>query len=274
MTTLLAAHRSVVDAERRAAFYRSWQAAFNMGATHPNSLKNLGMQFGSGDTETLRVYLGNAIEKRSTLTDALKRAPAGMLAPFERALLTLGEETGSLDRSLRTLADWYTGQHRMLVKLWGKSAYPLFLTLFAAVALPLPLLFKDQSRQYFMIAGAGVALWWMFGGTVVYLPAKFSAGRGKWVRARLARALTTAMEAGAPIDRALDLALGAAANPELDACVKKVPLAKRRAQPLSVTLQGCPNVPAELIGAIQVAEATGNWTSSVGKLGELYEDGF
>jgi len=45
-------------------------------------------------------------------------------------------------------------------------------------------------------------------------------------------------------------------------------------EPLSVTLEGCPNIPAELIGAIQVAESTGNWTNSVGKLGELYEDGF
>lgn len=274
MTTLLSAHRAVVDAERRAAFYRSWQAAFGMGATHPNALKNLGMQFGKGDTERLRVYLGDAIETRSTLTDALKRAPAGMFAPFESALLKLGEETGSLDRSLRMLADWFTGQHRMLVKLWGKSAYPLFLTLFAAVALPLPLVFMDQTKQYFITAGLGVLVWWMFGGTVVYLPAKFSAGRGKWVRARLARSLTTAIEAGAPLDRALDLALAAAASPELESCVKRVPLAKRRAQPLSATLSGCPGIPAEMIAAMQVAEQTGNWSGSLGRLGEMYEDGF
>jgi type II secretory pathway component PulF len=274
VTTLLAAHKAVVDSERRAAFYRSWQAAFGMGATHPNALKNLGLKFGSGDTERLRVYLGDAIEKRSTLTEALKRAPKGLLAPFEGALLKLGEETGSLDKSLRMLADWFTGQHRLLVKLWGKSAYPLFLTLFAAVALPLPLVFLGHTKQYLMIAGAGVALWWTFGGTVVYLPAKFAAGRGKWVRARLARSLTTAIEAGAPLDRALDLALAAAASPELEACVKRVPIAKRRAQPLSLTLSGCPGIPAELIAAIQVAEQTGNWSDSVGRLGQLYEDGF
>ena len=274
MTTLLAAHRAVVDAERRAAFYRSWQASFGMGATHVNSLKNLGMEFGSGDTERLRVYLGNAIETRSTLTDALKRAPAGMLAPFESALLKLGEETGSLDRSLRMLSDWFTGQHRLLVKLWGKSAYPLFLTLFAAVALPLPLVFLGQTKQYFMTAGLGVLVWWMFGGTVVYLPAKFSAGRGKWVRARLARSLTTAIEAGAPLDRALELALAAAASPELEACVKRVPLAKRRTQPLSATLSGCPGIPAEMIASMQVAERTGDWSNTLGRLGAMYEDGF
>lgn len=274
MTTLLAAHRAVVDSERRAAFYRSWQAAFGMGATHPDALKNLGMQFGSGDTERLRVYLGNAIERRSTIADALKRAPAGLLAPFESALLKLGEETGSLDRSLRMLADWYTGQHRLLIKLWSKSTYPLFLTLFAAVALPLPLVFLGQGKQYLMLAGVGLMLWWTLGGSVVYLPATFSASRGKWVRARLARSLTTAIEAGAPLDRALELSLAAAASPELEACVKRVPLAKRRAQPISLTLAGCPGITQELIGAIQVAEQTGNWTSSVGRLGELYEDGF
>lgn len=274
MTTLLAAHRSVVDAERRAAFYRSWQAAFGMGATHPDALKNLGMQFGAGDTERIRLYLGSAMEKRSTLTDALKRAPAGMFAPFESALLRLGEETGSLDRSLRMLAEWFTGQHRLLVKLWGKSAYPLFLTLFAAVALPLPLVFLGQTRSYFTIAGAGVALWWMLGGTVVYFPARLAAGRGKWVRARLARSLATAIEAGAPIDRALDLAVAAAASPQLDACVKRIPASKRRAQPISATLAGCPGIPSELLSAIQVAEQTGNWADSVGRLGQLYEDGF
>jgi type II secretory pathway component PulF len=232
------------------------------------------MQFGAGDTERLRVYLGDAIEKRSTITDALKRAPPGMLAPFESAILKLGEETGALDRSLRMLADWYTGQHRMLVKLWGKSAYPLFLTLFGAVALPLPLVFMNQSRQYFLIAGAGVIAWWTLGGTVVYLPAKYTSRRGKWVRARLARSLASAIEAGAPIDRALELSVAAAASPELDACVKRIPASRRRAQPISVTLRGCPGIPDELIAAMQIAERTGDWANSVGRLGEMYEDGF
>lgn len=274
MTTLLAAHRAVVDAERRAAFYRSWNAAQGMGATHLNALRDFGMEFGSGRTERLRQHLVAAADKRSTLTDALKAVPPGIMEPFEAALVKLGEETGSLDTTLRMLGDWFTGQHKLLVKLWGKSAYPLFLTLFAAVALPLPLVFLGQGKQYLMIAGAGVIAWWMFGGTVVYLPAKLSSGRGKWVRARLARSLTTAIEAGAPLDRALDLSLAAAASHELDACVKRVPLSKRRTQPLSVTLSGCPGIPAEMIAAMQVAEQTGNWSNSVGRLGEMYEDGF
>lgn len=274
MTTLLAAHRAVVDAERRAAFYRSWNAAQGMGATHLNALRDFGMEFGAGRTEQLRAHLVAAADKRSTLTDALKTVPPGVMEPFEAALVKLGEETGSLDTTLRMLADWFTGQHKLLVKLWGKSTYPLFLTLFAAVALPLPLVFMDKSREYFMIAGTGVAAWWMFGGTVVYLPAKLSSGAGKWVRARLARSLTTAIEAGAPLDRALELSLAAAASPALDACVKRVPLSKRRTQPLSVTLSGCPGIPAEMIAAIQVAEQTGNWKESLGRLGQLYEDGF
>lgn len=274
MTTLLKAHRALVDAERRSAFYRGWGAAFGMGATHPVALKELGLQFGAGDTERLRQYLGKAVTERATLKDAIEKAPAGMLEPFEGALIKLGEETGSLDRSLRMLADWYRGQHKMLLKLWSKSTYPLFLTLFAAVALPLPLVFQGRADDYFKLAGAGVAVWYLFGGNVVYLAARLSAGRGKWVRARLARSIATAMEAGAPIDRVIELSLGAAASPELERCVKRVPLAKRRAQPLSQTLRGCPGVPDELLAAIQVAESTGRWNESVGRMGELYEEGF
>lgn len=274
MTSLLSAHRAVQDAERRAAFYRAWGAAYGMGSTYKNTMNDLGIEFADGKTETIRKYLGAAAEKRSTLVDALKRAPQGMLEPFETAVLSLGEETGSLDRSLRLLGDWFQGQHKLLIKLWAKSAYPLFLTLFAAVALPLPLIFRGETNGYLLRAGAGVLLWWFFGGTIVFLPSRFAAGRGKWVRARLARSISTAMQAGAPIDRVLDLAVAAAANPELSGFVAKVPAAKRRSQPLSVTLKGAPHIPRELLAAIEVGENTGNWAESVGRMGELYEDGF
>jgi type II secretory pathway component PulF len=241
VTTLLAAHRAVGEAKRRASFYRSWGLAYETGVTH--------------------------------LTD-LKRPPDATLEPFERALLALGEETGSLDRSLRLLGDWYEGQHKLLRKLWAKSAYPLFLTLFAAVTLPLPAAVLGNTNLYLSLSVPGVLLWWFFGGALVYLPARFAAGRGKWVRARLARAIATAMEAGAPLDRVIDLAVAAAANAELKRCVERVPPGKRRTQPLSQTFKGCPHVPAELLGAMQVAESSGNWHNSVGRMGELYEDGF
>jgi type II secretory pathway component PulF len=274
VTSLLNAHRAVVEAERRAALYRAWGAAFGMGSTHLNTMKELGIEFKGGATERLRQYLSGTAKKRMTLIDAIQKAPRGMLEPFESALLKLGEETGSLDRSLRLLGDWFQGQHKMLIRLWGKSSYPLFLTLFAAVALPLPLLFQDRANDYLIRAGAGVLLWWFFGGTIVFIPARFASGRGKWVRARLARSIATGMQAGAPLDRVLDMAVDAAANPELKRCVEKVPVTKRRQQPLSETLKGCPHVPRELLAAMQVAENTGNWSDTVGRMGELYEDGF
>lgn len=274
MTSLLSAHRAVVESERRAAFYRAWGASYGMGATYLNTMKNLGLEFSSGTTERLRLYFGGTADKRQTLIDAIAKAPKGLLEPFEAAVLKLGEETGSLDRSLRLLGDWYQGQHKMLIRLWGKSTYPLFLILFAVVALPLPLLFRDRTSDYVMRAGAGVLAWWFFGGSVVFFPARFASGRGKWVRARLARSISTGMQAGASIDRVLDMSVAAAANAELKQCVEKVPAAKRRQQPLSETLRGCPHVPAELLAAIEVAEKTGNWKDTVGRMGELYEDGF
>jgi hypothetical protein len=41
-----------------------------------------------------------------------------------------------------------------------------------------------------------------------------------------------------------------------------------------VSLRGAPHVPPELLSAIEVAESTGNWSDSVGRMGEMYEEGF
>lgn len=245
-----------------------------MGTTHPVALGELGLSFGGGDTERIRVYFAQATGRRATLADAVARAPASLLEAFEGALLKLGEETGTLDRSLRLLADWYAGQHKLLRKLWSRSMYPLFVSLVALVIAPLPLIFRGQTTAYLLSAVTGVALWYAFGGNVVYLAARTQAGRKRWVRARLARSLATAVEAGASLDRVIDLAIGAAGSPELENCVKRVPLVKRRTQPLSETIRGCPHVPEELLGAIRVAEQTGDWQNTVGRLGDLYEDGF
>jgi type II secretion system (T2SS) protein F len=274
VTTIGRAQRAVVEAEHRSVFYRAWQAAHGMGATHPVALGELGLSLGRGDAERLREYLARATAARATLTDAVSAAPASLLEPFEGALLRLGEEAGTLDKSLRLLADWYAGQHKLLRKLWSRSMYPLFVTLAAVVIAPLPLLFFGHTKVYLMAAGTGIALWYLLGGNVVYLAARTQAGRTRWVRARLARSLATAMEAGATLDRAIDLAVGAAGSREIETCVKRVPLAKRRAQPLSETFRGCPRVPEELLQAMRVAEATGNWGNTVGRMGELYEDGF
>lgn len=273
MPSVLSAHRAVQEAGRRAAFYRAWGAAHGMGSTHAHTMRHLGIE-SRGDTERVRQYLATSAENRTTLADAVRKAPSGLFEPFEGALLVLGEETGTLDRSLRLLGDWHQGQHRLLTRLWGKSAYPLFLTLVAVLLLPLPVLFQGRTTDYLMRATMGLLIWWFFGGTLVWLPARTSAGRARWVRARLARSIATGMEAGAPVDRVLDMSVDAAASDELKRCVAAVPADRRRAQPLSATLHGCPHVPEELVAAMRVAESSGNWRNTVGRMGELYEEGF
>jgi type II secretory pathway component PulF len=244
-----------------------------MGATHPVALSQLGT-LGNGATEGLRGHFAREVARGTSLRDAAASAPSGALDRFEGALVTLGEETGTLERSLRLLADWHAAQHRLLLKLWSRSTYPLFLWLAAAVLLPLPLVFQGRTVAYFATAGAGVALWFLLGGTIVESVARTRAGHARWVRARLARALATALEASAPLDRAIDLAVQATGDREIEAHVKRVPLVQRRAQPVSETFRDCPLVPEELLAAMRVAETTGDWRTTVGRMGELYEDGF
>jgi type II secretory pathway component PulF len=93
------------------------------------------------------------------------------------------------------------------------------------------------------------------------------------VRARLARALATAIEAGLPLDRAVRLAADASANPQLKAFVHSIPQRTVSTQSLSKTLARCPHLTPEFLGVLEVAEATGDFRV-VARLADLYEDGF
>jgi type II secretory pathway component PulF len=94
------------------------------------------------------------------------------------------------------------------------------------------------------------------------------------VRARFARALATGIEAGLPLPRAIRLAAEAAADPQLSAFVHSMDEHKLAAGTLQETFSGAPHMTADMIGALAVADRTGDFTTTLRKLAELYEDGF
>ncbi|HET7456511.1 MAG TPA: type II secretion system F family protein, partial [Gemmatimonadaceae bacterium] len=238
------------------------------------ALEGIAGAVGTGATERLRDYLAGATTRGDTLTATIGPAPIGLVDDFERALLAVGEETGTLDRAFQLLAEWYQAHYRFLAGMWRRSTYPLIVTLAAAVLLPLPLVVNGRTTTYFAIATTGVALWLLLGGSLVEGAARRRHGGGRRASARLARALTTALEAGLPIDRSIDLAVAAAADDAVTAHVRRVNPVTRRTQPVSETFRGCPVIPTEMVAAMRVAEESGNWRSTVGRMGELYEDGF
>jgi type II secretory pathway component PulF len=270
MTTIGDARQAVADAAARAELYRLWYAGQRMGATHPHILEMMGVLGRAPVVEELRSNLLEGTRQRRTITSVLKQN-ARLTAPFERAILIFGEESGTFEQSLSSLIGHFKAEHRLLQKIWSKLTYPMITSLAAIFIAPLPLLFVNRSGAYGLIVIAGVLVWYGFGGAVITgLAAKYAAHR-EFVLARLARALATGVEAGLPLDRVVTLAVQSTSHPEISAHVSRIPAQHLATQSLSETFEGCAVIPAELKAALRVAEVSGDFSGALRKLADLYD---
>lgn len=192
----------------------------------------------------------------------------GAQVPFETALVTLGKASGKLEEILLLLAAYFAAEDRMVLKVMQKAAYPMFVSLAAAVIGPLPLLFTAGAGAYFVTALGGLSLWLLAGGSLLMGVLNQYLARPQFVLDRLLRALVIAVEAGLPLGRAATLAAEASGNDEVIAYVRRVG-AKATNQPLAATFRGCPHVPHHALAAMEVADASGDYTGALRKLADL-----
>jgi type II secretory pathway component PulF len=101
--------------------------------------------------------------------------------------------------------------------------------------------------------------------------ARYYGRQPKFVRGRLARALTIAVEAGLPLGRAVELAVAATDDAGIAAHVAAIPATTIATQPLARTFAGCPKIPREMVAAMEVADVTGDYSGTLKKLAELYD---
>lgn len=195
----------------------------------------------------------------------------GAQAPFETALLALGEETGKMEEVLRLLADYFAAEDRMMQQVLKHATYPMFTALAATFIAPLPLLFFGRTGFYVVTVAGGLALWIMAGGGLVFGITRRFLNQPRFVLARLLRGLTIAVESGLGLDRAAVLAAQATGNDDVIRHVRAKAARERGTQPLSATFDGCPHVPFTAIAALRVAEASGNYTGTLVKLAELHD---
>lgn len=263
--------RAFDDGRDRAEFYRSWRAGVRAGLTHPKILQVMGES--RGTTRAVRQHLLEGTTARQDVA-ALVRARPALFEPFEAALLTLGDEAGQLEAVLTALGEFFWRQYKMMLAVKKAIVYPLFVFFAATFIAPLPLIFMGQGRAYAVTVVLGLIAWATLGGSLLAGRAQAYQRKPAFVRARLARALATALEAGLPLGRATTLAVRAAGSPELSAHVRHFDERALTSQPLSRTLAGAPGLTPEFHGALIVAEKTGDYTTTMRKLADLYEDGF
>jgi type II secretory pathway component PulF len=272
MTTISHARQAVADAAARAEFYRLWHAGQRMGATNAHILEMMGPRATSAVVEQLRMALLEGAQQRAEVTAVVAANPK-LVQPFEGALLSFGEESGSLEQSLKALIAHFKAEHRMLVRIWSSLTYPLITSLAMIFIAPLPLLAAGQGRAYLISVGVGVARWYGLGGGVIVALAASYSNRRDFVLARLARAMAAGVEAGLPLDRVVVLSAEATGHPQIKAHVARFSARDLATQPLSETFAGCAVIPGEMAAAMHVAEASGDFSGSLRKLADLYDSG-
>lgn len=270
MTTIAHARQAVADAAARSEFYRLWHAGQRMGATHAHILEMMGPRTTSSVVETLRSRLLDGARQRRTITDVIQQNNR-LVHPFEAALLSFGEEAGSLDQSLHALVAHFSAEHKLLLEVWSRLTYPLITSLAAIFIAPLPLVFSNRTTQYWLTVLPALALWYALGGGVIVALAARYANRREFVLARLARTIAAGIEAGLPLDRVTALAAAATGHPAITAHIARMPVRERATRPLSEVLSGCATIPAEMIAAIRVGEHSGDFSSALRKLADLYD---
>jgi len=263
---------AAADARDRALLYGTWGAAHRAGLSHALALAHPVGSAG-GPTDEARMYLADGTARGASiacLTDERMRS----FETLERALLTLGEETGTLDRSFGWLASHFEQRHREITAAAAKAVYPLMVSLAAAVLLPIPLLARGERRAYAVTAILALLGWFAAAGSLYAAIVTRAMRKPELVRSRLARGLCTAIEAGVPLDEAVRLGVAAADHPDVAAHVAAMRPERIRSQSLARTFAGCPHVPPEFLSALRIAEETGDHRTTIGRLAELYEDGF
>ncbi|HEY5490225.1 MAG TPA: type II secretion system F family protein [Gemmatimonadaceae bacterium] len=272
MPSFLAAYRQLDDGRHRAEFYRMWRAAAHAGFTHVRSFEAMGSR-GAPHVEEMRAWLLDGARRGQRITYLVKTG-GPRFEPMERAVLTLGEETGTLVESLQLLAEFYHAKHRLILWIKKQMAYPMFTALCMVFIAPFPLLYFGQVRAYAGFVITGSVAWVTTGGSLVLAVAQRYGKRPPMVRARFARGLATGVEAGLPLPRAIRLAAEAAADPALSAFVDAMDEHQLVAGSLAETFADAPHMTADLIGALAVADRTGDFSTTLHRLAELYEDGF
>lgn len=271
MASMFAGWEELKAGQHRAAFYRAWQAAMRAGFPHPRTMEMVGAQHPS--VEPARRAVAKVTGAGRSLAAAIASAPSAF-EPFEAGLLEAGEESGTLEETFRLLARHFTAKHTLMMWVAKQLSYPLVTAIAACFIAPLPFLVFGAAGLYLVLSvGGALLLVWRGGAFVGAVSARY-ANRPPLVRARLARALATAIAAGLPLDRVTSLAAAASGSPLLVAHVERFTPRERATQTIAETFAGAPLLGHDFHAMLAIGDATGDYATSLGKLADLLEDGF
>ena len=250
------------------------------------------------------------VNEGSSLGDALAKHPK-IFEELYVSMVRAGEIAGNLDEVLNRLADFLEGSQKLKSKVQSAMIYPLVMVvvgvvimgvLMVAVIPEITKMFKSQNKTlpintrfliwvadtlrdylFFIVAGWALAIWGFMawkkspGGQptwhrfVLKLPQVGDLARKVNV-ARFARTLSTMLQAGVPMLRALDTAKQIMGNVIMRKAVEDAKQAVTEGESLAVTLKRSGQFPIMMTHMVAVGERAGQLEQMLERVAETYEN--
>lgn len=290
-------------------FCRQFATAVEAGMTVLAALKILAAQTRPKSLAQKVQEIITALEKGSGLAEAF--AEHGPF--FPRILIHMveaGELSGSLDTTLKRLADYFEKEHDLREKVKSASTYPtvimvvallvvaflivrvlpMFAQMFADMGADLPLI-----TRLLMSLGTGAQKWWPFillGLVPVFLALRrfvrtprgtyfldrlkmrlpvFGPLYQKVIFARFSRTLATLLASGVGVLPALVLVGRVSGNKLVEEAIAKSATGIRQGQSMAAPLKSSGIFPPMLTEMLKIGEETGAIDTMMGKVADFYE---
>lgn len=299
-----------VSGKQRIIFTRQFATLIGAGIPLANSLRMVAEQTEDKPTRDMVEDLLAQVESGKTLYQAFSRYPE-VFNKVYLALIAAGEASGTLDVSLRRLADQQEKDANMMSKIRGAMTYPAIVLLviivviifmMVAVVPQVENLYRDLGEELPGLTQLLVSLsnfvmnfWWFILLIVAFFVWFFIQFKrtetGKRVmskvklnvpifkglfqrlyNARFARTAQMLLSAGVPMLDSIQISSEAMNNVILEEEMQEVAQVVRSGKPLSVALKGKPYILPLLPQMAATGEQSGKIDEMLGKAAKVYED--
>lgn len=299
-----------ISAKEKIIFTRQLSTLINAGLPILQSLRSVEDQLNSAPMKAILAQVVTEVEGGSSLSASLSKYPKVFNQTYI-SVVSAGEASGSLDKTLERLAHQLEKDAQVYSKVRSAMIYPLIvMTVVVGVVIFMLLvvlpqvgsMYKDfnkelpfMTRMLLAISGFVGKFWWLFviaaAGAIYFLRSyiKTSQGRRQWdllkmrvplfgtllkkvYMARFARSMATLLYSGVPILNALSTTRGAVNNEIIGEQIDISADEVRGGKALSTSLKEKPDFLKIVPQMIKIGEDSGAIDATLDKLAVYYED--
>lgn len=299
-----------VSSKQRIIFTRQFATLIGAGLPLSNSLRMVAEQT---EDKAMRVMIEDVlaqVEGGRTLHDAMAKHP-DTFNQLYLSLIAAGEASGTLDKSLKRLADQQEKDAAMMSRIRGAMTYPaivlvvivlVVIFMMMAVVPQVDMLYRDMGEELPVLTKILVAVsnfiagfWWLIliiVGFLVWFFFQFKRTEvgEKWLstfklnvpffkglflrlyNARFARTMQMLLSAGVPMLEAMKISSEAVNNIVVEDQINQAATMVRSGKPLSVALKGRDYILPLLPQMSATGEQSGKIDEMLGKAAQVYED--